>query len=77
MSSKRTTDDKFLMLGDWITTVFTVLLGFYLIYWLLDYSLWLSLILTVLFAGLGYLRIRLKSLELKVESLSRAKNPQK
>ena len=74
MSVKRSTDDRFVTLGDWITTVFTVLLGFYLIYWLLDYSLWLSPILTVLLACVGYLRIRLKLLELKVESLSRAKD---
>ncbi len=77
MSNNRSTNDRFVMLNDWITTVFTVLLGFYLIYWLLDYSLWISLILTVLLACVGYLRIRLKSLELKVESLSRSEESQK
>ena len=77
MSVKRSTDDRFVTLGDWITTIFIVLLGFFLIYWLLNYSLWLSLILTVLLAYVDYLRIRLKSLELKVESLSRSEESQK
>ncbi len=77
MNSKRSTQDRFVMLNDWITTVFIVLLGFYLIYWLLDYSLWISLILTVLLACVGYLRIRLKSLELEVKSLIKAKESQK
>lgn len=71
MSAKRSTDDKFVMLGDWITTVFIVLIGFFLIYWLLNYSLWLSLILTTAFAGMAYLRIRLVVTKMLVNDIDK------
>ena len=105
MNRKRSTNDRFVLVNTWVITVFTVLLGFYLIYWLLNYSLKISLILTAAFAAIGYLRIRLiatkmlvteidkeltsvkalsqgyeerlKSLEEKVDSLSRSEDSQK
>lgn len=71
MSSKRSTHDRFVMLNTWITTVFAVILGFYLIYWLLNYSLWVSLILAVAFAAIGYLRIRLIATKILVTEIDK------
>lgn len=71
MSIKRSTDDRFVMLGDWITTIFIALLGVFLIYWLLNYSLWLSLILTAAFAVMAYLRIRLVATKMLVADIDK------
>ena len=69
MNRKRSTNDRFVIANTWVITVFTVLLGFYLIYWLLNYSLKVSLILTAAFAAIGYLRIRLITIKILVTEI--------
>ena len=60
---KNQTKLKNIGIDAWISSSCVVVLSFFLIYWLLTYSFWVSSLLTVVFAGVVYTNLKISQLK--------------